>query len=39
MYDMGRDRRQGLGDTMSEADRSKALEDIAQQRWIEAEGG
>lgn len=39
MYDMGRDRRQGLGDTMSEADRRKALEDIAQQRWIEAEGG
>ncbi|MGH9348028.1 MAG: hypothetical protein ACRD26_12275 [Vicinamibacterales bacterium] len=38
MYDMGRDRRQGLGD-MSEADRRKALEDIAQQRWAEAEGG
>jgi uncharacterized protein len=39
MYDMGRDRRQGLGDTMSEADRRKALEDIAAQRWVEAEGG
>ncbi len=39
MYDMGRDRRQGFGDTMSEADRRNALEDIAQQRWIEAEGG
>jgi uncharacterized protein len=36
---MGRDRRQGLGDTMSEADRRRALEDVAQQRWIEAEGG
>jgi uncharacterized protein len=24
---------------MSEADRRKALEDIAAQRWVEAEGG
>ncbi|MGF6549489.1 alpha/beta hydrolase [Paraburkholderia youngii] len=39
MYDMGRDRRQGLGDTMSEADRRKAIETIALQRWIEAEKG
>jgi fermentation-respiration switch protein FrsA (DUF1100 family) len=39
MYDMGRDRRQGLGDTMSKADRRKALEDVAAHRWVEAEGG
>ena len=39
MYDMGRDRRQGLGHTMSEADRRRALDDIARQRWVEAEGG
>ncbi len=39
MYDMGRDRRQGFGDTMSEADRRKALDEIAAQRWVEAEGG
>lgn len=39
MYDMGRDRRQHLGDTMSEADRRKELVEISQQRWTEAEGG
>ncbi|KGM27287.1 membrane protein [Photorhabdus luminescens] len=39
MYDMGRDRRQGLGDTMTKEDRIKALEDIAQQRYVEFEGG
>lgn len=39
MYNMGRDRRQGFGDAMSDADRRKTLEDIAAQRWIEAEGG
>ncbi|MCI0746201.1 MAG: alpha/beta hydrolase [Verrucomicrobia subdivision 3 bacterium] len=39
MYDMGRDRRQGLGDTMTEKDRTKALEAVAEQRWIEFEGG
>lgn len=39
MYDMGRDRRQGLGDTMSEQDRRRALEEIADQRWIEFDGG
>jgi hypothetical protein len=39
MYNMGRDRRQGFGDTMSDADRGKALEEIAAQRWVEAEGG
>lgn len=39
MYDMGRDRRQGLGDTMTLKDRKKALEDIARQRYVEFEGG
>lgn len=39
MWDMGRDRRQGVGDTISEADRRKAVEVMVQQRWIEAEGG
>jgi uncharacterized protein len=39
MYNMGRDRRSGFGDTMTEADRRAALEQIAAQRWIEAEGG
>jgi len=38
MYDMGRDRRQGLGDTMTKEDRIKALEEVAEQRWIEFEG-
>lgn len=38
MYDMGRDRRQGLGDVMSKADRKRALEEVAQQRWDEFEG-
>lgn len=39
MYDMGRDRRQGFGDTMTEADRVKALRVVADQRWREFEGG
>lgn len=39
MYDMGRDRRQGLGDTMSKEDRKKALEQVAEQRWNEFQGG
>lgn len=39
MWDIGRASRQGVGDTISEAERRKALEDMAQQRWIEAEGG
>jgi fermentation-respiration switch protein FrsA (DUF1100 family) len=39
MYDMGRDRRQGLGDTMTREDRSQALKQIAEQRWTEFEGG
>ena len=36
---MGRDRRQGLGDTMTKEHRIKALEEVAEQRWIEFEGG
>src|SRR3954470_17906199 len=39
MYDMGRDRRQGLGDTMTEEDRVKALREVVNQRWSEFEGG
>src|SRR5947208_2455793 len=39
MYDMGRDRREGLGNTMTKEDRIKALEEVAQQRWKEFEGG
>jgi hypothetical protein len=39
MYNMGRDRRQGLGDTMTKEDRIKALEEVVEQRWIEFEGG
>jgi len=38
MYDMGRDRRQGFGDTMTEADRVKALKAVVEQRWDEFEG-
>lgn len=39
MYDMGRDRRQALGDTLSEEDRRQQVVAMGQQRWIEAEGG
>lgn len=39
MYDMGRDRRQQLGDTWTEADRRDHIAQMSQQRWIEAEGG
>lgn len=39
MYDMGGAIRDGLHKTMSDADRRQALEAIAAQRWIEAEGG
>lgn len=34
MYDMGSERRSGLGHTMTEEDRRKALQDVAEQRWI-----
>ena len=39
MYDMGRVRRQELGDSMTLAERKKRLEEIAQQRYIEFLGG
>ncbi len=39
MYDMGRARRQGLGDSMTYEQRMKLLDDIAHQRSIEAAGG
>jgi hypothetical protein len=38
MYNMGRDRRQRVGDTMTKEDRSKDLDEVAEQRWIEFEG-
>ncbi len=38
MYDMGRATRNGLGDSMTDEQRRKLLEDVAQQRWKEAEG-
>jgi len=38
MYDMGCDRREGLSNTMTKEDRIKALEQVAEQRWIEFEG-
>ena len=38
MYDMGRARRQGLGDTMSYEPRMKRLDEIGKQRTIEARG-
>lgn len=39
MYDMGRDRRQGFGDTMTYEDRMRVLDEIGERRWIEFEGG
>jgi len=39
MYDMGRARRQGLGDTMTAAGRAQVLEETGRQRWVEFEGG
>lgn len=38
MYDMGRATRNGLGDLMTDEQRRKLLDDVAQQRWKEAEG-
>jgi fermentation-respiration switch protein FrsA (DUF1100 family) len=38
MYDMGRDRRQHLGDTQSDAERRQELVRLGQQRWVEAAG-
>lgn len=39
MYDMGRERRQGLGDSISYEQRMKTLDEIGEQRWIEFAGG
>ncbi|WP_105031944.1 alpha/beta hydrolase [Arthrobacter ruber] len=39
MYDMGRDRRQQLGDTWTQQQRREHVEQMSRQRWIEAEGG
>jgi len=39
MYDMGRAMRQGLNDTVTEEQRKLTLEQAAQQRWSEREGG
>jgi fermentation-respiration switch protein FrsA (DUF1100 family) len=39
MYDMGRDRRQHLGDTLTEDQRRQEVDAMSKQRWIEAEGG
>lgn len=39
MYDMGRATRQGLGDTVTDEQRRRLLEDIAQQRYAEFAGG
>lgn len=38
MYDMGRARRQGLGDAISKADKAKNLQAVGLQRWAEYEG-
>ena len=38
MYDMGRDRRQHLGDTQTEAQRRQELVELGEQRWAEAAG-
>ena len=39
MYDMGRDRRQQLGDAWTEEQRREHVEQMSRQRWVEAEGG
>ncbi len=39
MYDMSRVSAQGYFDSMSQEDRQKSLEQISQQRWIDAENG
>ena len=37
MYDMGRATRNGLGDSMTDEQRRKLLDEVAEQRWKEAE--
>lgn len=39
MYDMGRATRCGLGDSMTDEQRRKLLDEVAEQRWKEAETG
>lgn len=39
MYDMGSAMREGLNRSLDDADRRKALSDVAEQRWVEAAGG
>ena len=39
MYDMGRATRNGLGDSMTDEQRRKLLDEVAEQRWKEAETG
>ncbi len=39
MYDMGRARRQGVGDTVSYEERMKTLDEIGKQRTLEFRGG
>lgn len=38
MYDMGRERRQGFGDKTTDGERRAYLDEIAAQRWAEADG-
>lgn len=39
MYDMSRVMAKGYNDILSQADRSKTLEQLSQQRWVDAEQG
>jgi len=39
MYDMGSERREGLGHYMSDADRRAVLQHVGEQRWVEFAGG
>ncbi len=39
MYDMSRVMANGLNDSMTKAQRSQALEQLSQQRWVDAEHG
>jgi hypothetical protein len=39
MYDMSRVMAKGYNDSLSQADRSKTLEQLSQQRWVDAEQG
>lgn len=39
MYDMSRVNARGYNDSMTKADRTAALEQLSQQRWVDAENG